>query len=136
LEIVVDFFQSHLKWAWFLAMCWRWMNAVKRSIPYDMRFHLEDLMEFRIIGQPAVFFRRGCWKNRVSWTCPITICSTISSGFAWQALPPCGISPVLAAARFHAGAKNVAAAEQFGQEAYRMVEWMRRYEKTSTSAGN
>jgi hypothetical protein len=41
------------------------------------------------------------------------------------------IPETLAAARYHAGAKNVAHAQQFGQEAYRIVDWMRTFEGTA-----
>jgi hypothetical protein len=35
------------------------------------------------------------------------------------------IHEILAAGRFHVAAKNVAAASQFGEEAYRLVDWMK-----------
>jgi len=35
------------------------------------------------------------------------------------------IREIMAAGRFHAAAKNVASASQFGEEAYRLVDWMK-----------
>lgn len=134
LEIVVDFFQSHpevgLVFGDVLAVdeCGETINTLRYA-----DYHLEDLMEFRIIGQPAVFFRRevleksGLLDLSYHYLLDHQLWIRMAGITTMRHIPQ-----FLAAARFHAGAKNVAAAEQFGQEAYRMVEWMRRYEKTST----
>ena len=88
-------------------------------------WNLADLMAFNIIGQPGVFMRRS---------------ALLQAGFLelgyhflldhqlWLRLAQQGsirhIPQVLAAARFHSGAKNVAQAARFGQEAYAIVDWM------------
>ncbi len=86
---------------------------------------LGDLMEFNIIGQPAVFFRRQ---------------SLINAGFLdpkyhllldhhlWLRIAQQGnmvhFSREWASARFHREAKNFSSASLFGQEAYRILAWM------------
>lgn len=88
-------------------------------------WQLDDLMQFRIIGQPAVFMRRDILEQAGGldssyhflldhhlWLKLAARASIKYSGRLW------------AAARFHASAKNVAQASKFGQEAYRLVEWM------------
>ena len=87
---------------------------------------LSDLMQFKIIGQPGVFMRADLVKQvggldlayhflldhhlwlRMGLEAPMRY-----SGETW------------AAARMHADAKNVASAAKFGEEAYRLVSWMR-----------
>lgn len=91
---------------------------------YD-NWDLSDLMRFRIIGQPGVFFRQSVMKkaglldtsyhyllDHQYWLRVAQIASI-------QHLPK-----TLAAARFHSAAKNVAMAAEFGKEAFRLVEWM------------
>jgi glycosyltransferase involved in cell wall biosynthesis len=94
-----------------------------------MRYHqwqLLDLMAFKILGQPSVFFRRSVleaagfldpsyhylldhhlWLRMALYTQLGYV-----SGGVW------------AAARMHAGAKNIAQAEGFGQEAFRLARWL------------
>lgn len=84
-----------------------------------------DLMKFKIIGQPAVFMRKDLLVSiggldptfhflldHQLWLKLASKASIKYSNKLW------------AAARFHAEAKNIAQAEKFGQEAYRLVEWM------------
>ena len=88
-------------------------------------WQLADLMQFRIIGQPAVFMRRDLVEkvggldpsfhfllDRHLW---LKLASKAKIKYSRQ---------LWAAARFHTSAKNVAQAEKFGQEAYRLVDWM------------
>jgi glycosyltransferase involved in cell wall biosynthesis len=86
---------------------------------------LDELMTFHIIGQPGVFMRRS---------------ALISAGLLdpsyhflldhqlWlrlaQLAPMQHIPGVWAQGRFHPAAKNVAQASRFGEEAYRIVDWM------------
>ncbi len=86
---------------------------------------LLDLMKFRIIGQPAVFMRKD-FLDSISGL--DTSYHLLLDHHLWLQLASKG--PILysqkiwAAARFHSEAKNLAQAEKFGQEAYRLVEWM------------
>ena len=87
---------------------------------------LADLMRFRIIGQPAVFMRRTflaqtglldpsyhylldhqLWLRLAALATPVYV-----PGEPW------------AAARMHAGAKNMAQAAGFAPEAMRLAEWI------------
>jgi glycosyltransferase involved in cell wall biosynthesis len=86
---------------------------------------LEDLMCFRIIGQPGVWMRRTALEraglldlsyhfllDHQLWLRLAQQGQMVYTGQTW------------ARARFHAGAKNVAQAARFGEEAYRIVDWM------------
>lgn len=96
-------------------------------------YKLQDLMTFRIIGQPAVFFRKdvlekaGYLDLSYQYLLDHQLWIRMAGVTTIQHIPQ-----LLAAARYHAGAKNVAAAEKFGEEAYRIVDWMHTYEKTSS----
>jgi hypothetical protein len=87
---------------------------------------LADLMRFRIIGQPAVFIRRAflaqtflldpsyhyllehhLWLRLAGLAAPVYV-----QGKPW------------AAARMHAGAKNMAQAAGFAPEALQLAEWV------------
>lgn len=87
---------------------------------------LEELMSFQIIGQPSVFMRRSILEkagyldpqfhfllDHHLWLRTAHAAPLYSSGQVWSA------------ARFHADAKNIAQARRFGEEAFRMIEWMR-----------
>lgn len=89
-------------------------------------WQLVDLMEFHILNQPAVFMN-GAVLRRVGG---------LDRNFhylldhqLWLRLAVSGqmmhIAENWATGRFHAGAKNVAAASRFGEEAYRIAAWMR-----------
>lgn len=86
---------------------------------------LQDLMQFKIIGQPAVFMRRDLLEtvggldqsfhfllDHLLW---LKLSSKAKIKYSHK---------LWAAARFHTSAKNVAQADKFGQEAYRLVDWM------------
>ena len=86
---------------------------------------LAELMRFQIIGQPSVFMRREafqqagglderfhCLLDHHLWLRMVQIAPMRYSGQLW------------AAARFHAGAKNVYQPARFGAEAYQVAEWM------------
>jgi len=90
-------------------------------------WELIDLMKFRIIGQPAVFMRKDLLMESGGLDLSYHF---LLDHHLWLKLasksPIKYINKIWAAARFHAEAKNIASAEKFGEEAYRLVEWMER----------
>lgn len=86
---------------------------------------LEDLMSFRIIGQPGVFFRRNVLEQ-AGFLDPSY--QYLMDHHLWLRIASvsdiCHLDGFLAAARYHADAKNVAQAAHFGREAMRIVQWM------------
>lgn len=92
--------------------------------PKYAQWSLEDLLTFNIIGQPAVFMRRDV---------------LLKAGFLdpsfhflldhqlWIRMASCApmvyVSERWAAGRFHESAKNIAQAEKFGEEAFRILDW-------------
>lgn len=89
-------------------------------------WNLEDLMGFNIIGQPGVFMRSDAVRNAGGldasyhylldhqlWLKLARNAEMIYSHSIWSA------------ARFHAGAKNVAQSASFGTEAFRIVDWLK-----------
>jgi glycosyltransferase involved in cell wall biosynthesis len=86
---------------------------------------LEDLMQFEIIGQPGVFMRRSVLEQ-AGYLDPSY--HMMLDHHLWlrmaQFAPIHYVSERWAAARFHAAAKNLAHGPKFGQEGYRLVQWM------------
>ncbi len=87
---------------------------------------LRELMCFRIISEPGVFFRRSLLEKAGDLDLSYHY---LLDHHLWLRLglhAPFGYVPGVcwAAARFHPGAKNVAQAAAFGAEAYRIVDWM------------
>jgi glycosyltransferase involved in cell wall biosynthesis len=86
---------------------------------------LEDLMTFHILGQAGVFMRRdalekaGYLDTRFQFMLDHQLWLCIA-----QVTPMHYLPEVVAAARFHSMAKNVAQSSQFGAEAYDLVAWM------------
>jgi glycosyltransferase involved in cell wall biosynthesis len=89
-------------------------------------FDLLDLMSFRIISQPAVFIRRSVLEQ-AGLLDPSFHC--LLDHHLWLRMarlaPIVYIPETLAAARYHAEAKNVARTADFGREAFRVVDWMK-----------
>ena len=85
---------------------------------------LQDLICFQIIGQPAVFFRREAYEKagRLDTTFHFML-----DHHLWIRMASQGkilhIPQILAAARYHAEAKNRARAAEFGREAFRILDW-------------
>ncbi|HQN43507.1 MAG TPA: glycosyltransferase family 2 protein [Anaerolineaceae bacterium] len=93
-----------------------------------MRFghwSLTDLMRFNIISQPGVFIRRRALEQAGFLDLSYHF---LLDHQLWLRVVQHGEMIYLpqeqASARFHAAAKNLAQAARFGQEAYRIVDWM------------
>ncbi len=89
-------------------------------------FSLLELMSFRIISQPAVFIRHSLLKQ-VGLLDPSFHC--LLDHHLWLRMarlaPTVYIPETLAAARYHADAKNLARTAEFGREGFRLVAWMK-----------
>lgn len=100
------------------------VGAITNIMRYS-DWDLLDLMRFNIIGQPGVFMRKDLVESVGGLD---TSFHFLLDHHLWLKLAskaPIKYSDKLwAAARFHLEAKNIAQAEKFGQEAYRLVEWM------------
>ncbi len=86
---------------------------------------LEALMQFNIIGQPAVFMRREAYEQAG----PLDLSyHYLLDHHLWlrlaQIAPIHHVPEQWAAARFHAGAKNLAQSAGFGRESLRVAQWM------------
>ena len=85
---------------------------------------LADLLCFQIIGQPSVFFRRDALQMAGLLD---TAFHFLLDHHLWIRIAQQGsilhVPQVWSAARYHAEAKNVAKAAEFGREAFRILEW-------------
>ena len=89
-------------------------------------WNLQDLMRFNIIGQPAVFFRKEIFDRAGRLDTHYHCMLDHQLWLRIAELAPIHYVPELwAAARFHAAAKNIAQAPEFGREAYLVADWMR-----------
>jgi glycosyltransferase involved in cell wall biosynthesis len=84
---------------------------------------LEDLMCFQIIGQPSVFMRRSALQKTSGLDLAFHF---LLDHLLWIKIAKQGkilhINQTWSAARYHAEAKNVAKAAEFGREAFRILE--------------
>ena len=89
------------------------------------QYSAEDLMTFRVISQPGVFFRRSAWEKAGGLDLSYHF---MLDHHLWLRMITRGkfvyLPEPLAAARFHEAAKNRAHTEDFGREAYRLADWM------------
>ncbi len=86
---------------------------------------LLDLMGFRIICQPAAFMRRSILAQAGTLDTSYHFLLDHQLWLRMARLAPIRhISSTWAAARHHPGAKNVSQAAGFGQEAFRILDWM------------
>lgn len=104
------------------------LNAEGAAINH-MRYRpmtLADLMMFNIIGQSSVFINRSLLEQVgfLDITYQFLLDHQLWLRLA-QKGPVLYLPELLSAAHFHPQSKNVARAGEFGQEAYRIVEWMR-----------
>ena len=99
-------------------------NEVFNTMRYG-NWNLLDLMSFHIIGQPGVFMRRSVLERAgyLDLDYHYLLDHQLWLRMALEA-PIRYIPDFLAAARFHAAAKNVAMAAEFGREAFAIVDWM------------
>lgn len=84
---------------------------------------LEDLLCFQIIGQPAVFMRRSALQKASGLNLTFHF---LLDHLLWIQIAKQGrilhVDQTWSAARYHAEAKNVAKAAEFGREAFRILE--------------
>ena len=90
-------------------------------------WQFSDLARFQIIGQPAVFMRRDALQKagwlldtRFHYLLDHQLWLRISRNSRMVHIPA-----LLAAARYHEDAKNLALPAEFGKDAYVVVEWMK-----------
>ena len=87
---------------------------------------LQELMNFRIICQPAVFLRRSILEQTGYLDLDYHFLLDHQLWIRMAAISPIRhASSLWAAARHHPEAKNVSQAAAFGEEAMRILDWMR-----------
>ena len=87
---------------------------------------LSDLMTFRIIGQPGVFMRRAVLEQAGFLDLSYNYLLDVHLWLRMAAIADPHYVPgaIWAAARIHSDAKNIAHAEEFGAEAFRIARWL------------
>ena len=101
-------------------------NGETTNVLRYKQLSLEDLLCFQIIGQPAVFFRRGVYEKVGGLD---TTFHFMLDHHLWIRIAQQGkilhVSQIWAAARYHPQAKNRLQPVEFGREAYRILDWMK-----------
>ena len=90
------------------------------------RWKLAELMQFNIIGQPGVFMNRAVLEKAgyLDLNYHYLLDHHLWLRMATLADPVYAQGQVWAQARIHSKAKNVADAEKFGPEAFRLAKWI------------
>jgi glycosyltransferase involved in cell wall biosynthesis len=90
------------------------------------QYNLLDLMSFQIISQPAVFIRHSMLEQAGLLDPSFHMLLDHHLWLRMARIAPIVYIPeTLAAARYHAGAKNLTNTADFGREGFRIVEWMK-----------
>jgi GT2 family glycosyltransferase len=91
------------------------------------QYSLEDLLCFQIIGQPAVFMRREAYEKAGGLDSTFHY---MLDHHLWIRIAKQGkilhVPQVWAAARYHPQAKNRRVPVEFGREAFRILDWMKK----------
>lgn len=104
----------------------RSINALGESINTIryQQYDLKDLLSMQIIGQPTVFMRANILKKAGYLSLDYNFLLDHHLWLRMAQLAPIKYFPgERAEARFHLSAKNVALAEGFGREAFKILDW-------------
>jgi len=102
-------------------------NSQAINVLKYQQLSLEDLLCFQIIGQPAVFMRRGAYEKAGGLDKSFHF---MLDHHLWIRIGQQGkilhVPQIWAAARYHAQAKNRRVPVEFGREAFRILDWMKK----------
>jgi len=100
-------------------------NDIRINLLRYKPYNLSDLLRFNIIGQPSVFVNKEFIEKAGLLDLSYKYLLDHHFWIRLAMLGPIQYLPVtLSVARFHSFSKNIAQANEFGQEAFRIVDWM------------